>query len=76
MHNACLEKTQADRIEAALSFRMPFGKYKTMRLEDLPDGYIRWLSESCRIDSIATKADTVRSWRKRHGIEIKAVGNM
>ena len=73
MHKACAQKTRADILQEALDFRMPFGKFKTNRLEDIPDYYIRWLSENCKIDAIATKADMVRTWREKNGIEIKNI---
>lgn len=52
-------------IQAALKFRLPWGKHKGTDLDHVPSGYFRWLSESCDDDHIATQSSIVWQWRKR-----------
>ena len=47
--------------------KMPWGKFRGEFIEDLPSGYLRWLSENCDDDFIATKADEEFQWREDNG---------
>ena len=44
-------------------FRMPWGAYKDYVMHKIPSGYLRWLSENCEDDHIATLADEEYRWR-------------
>jgi len=43
--------------------RMPWGAFKGEEIEDIPSGYLKWLSENCEDDEIATAADEEYRWR-------------
>lgn len=47
--------------------KMPFGKYKGMRIEDIPSDYLRWLASSCDSENIAEAADEEYNWREEYG---------
>lgn len=36
---------------------MPYGKHKGTDIEDLPDGYLKWLAENCDHENICVAAD-------------------
>jgi uncharacterized protein (DUF3820 family) len=40
--------------------RMPFGKYKGMRLEDVPISYLEWVLENCTNLSPSLRAEIFR----------------
>jgi hypothetical protein len=42
---------------------MPWGKFKGEDIEDIPSGYLKWLSENCEDDEICTLADEEYRWR-------------
>ena len=46
---------------------MPFGKFKGKLIEEIPSGYLKWLSENCDDDDICEAADKEYEWRTRWG---------
>ena len=42
---------------------LPWGKFKGKDLEDIPSGYLKWLSENCEDDEIANAAYEEYEWR-------------
>lgn len=56
-------------LERAESFRMPFGRYHGVLLENIPTSYLRWVAETFQED-IASKADIILRWRERFNIEV------
>ena len=47
--------------------KMPWGKYKGMRIEDIPSEYLRWAAANFSDDVIAEAADEEYNWREECG---------
>jgi len=47
--------------------RMPFGKHEGERLEDLDDGYLRWVAENASSAAIAKEAENQLAMREGRG---------
>lgn len=46
---------------------MPWGKYEGEDIEDLPDGYLKWLAQNCEDEDIREAADEEFLFRKYNG---------
>lgn len=44
---------------------MPFGKYKGLLLEDVPEDYLKWLLEGNKIKSFALRGAVYQEWSWR-----------
>jgi uncharacterized protein (DUF3820 family) len=51
-----MTKLCAIDYESAFSFRMPFGRYKGLRMGDLPKKYLEWASNNLK-GSIKARAN-------------------
>jgi len=58
-------------VAMAENFRMPFGKLRGKRLEDIDNGYLQWAAENINSDDqVAAFADLLLRYRKKWGLEI------
>ncbi len=44
---------------------MPFGDFINQDLEDIPSGYLKWLSENCHNEDIAIAAGEEYEYREK-----------
>lgn len=61
-----MKKLLAIDIENARAFRMPFGKYKGLRMDALPKKYIEWCSLNLK-GSIQMRANLILSSEAIYG---------
>lgn len=57
-------------VAMAESYVLYFGAHKNKPLKEVPNGYIRWLSENACNDQVAAFADLLLRYRKKWGIEV------
>ena len=62
-----MKPNRARKINRCLNFKMPWGKFKMKRLDDIPSSYLKWLAENCDQDDISTAADLVYEYREEVG---------
>ena len=44
--------------------KMPFGKHKGQKIEDLPSDYLKWVAENIDNETICCEADDEYQWRE------------
>ena len=55
---------QIKAVELAQKQRMPWGRYRGKKMDEIPSSYLRRLSENCDNDIIASHADALWQWRE------------
>ena len=55
---------QIKAVELAQKQRMPWGRYRGKKMDEIPSGYLRWLAESCDNAIISHHADVLWNWRE------------
>jgi len=58
---------EVKRYEVADRFKMPWGKYRYKRLEDIPSSYLIWVAENVKDNTVCTMCDLVWRWREENG---------
>lgn len=59
-------------LNTARNFKMPWGKFQTKLLGELPNWYLMWLEKNCWDDDITGMASVIMQWRKEHNIIVKS----
>ena len=62
-----MKPEEVKAIERAARFRMPWGKHRGEKLEDIESGYLRYLAEYSTDDEVCDKADTIYQYRGQTG---------
>jgi len=57
------------QLEIAENFHMPWGKFRGIKLKDVPNNYLNWVAENTK-EFLAAKADLVRRWRETYNITV------
>ena len=43
--------------------KMPFGKFKGQKIDDIPSDYLKWVSENVENEDVCCAADEEYRWR-------------
>jgi len=63
-----MKPSEAKVLEKTMGLVWPFGKFKGIKIEDIPSSYLKWASTGVSNDTWSTAADIIWNYRESIGI--------